>query len=151
MNFTRYAMMNMVKNIFKWVFFCVLYPYMVVSLVYGEGVSVSALLFSYITIMPTLLTVKWMIAVREKSIDLNEYLSKISQDKMSYETYEKTIIGLKVGRKILLVLLALFFIKVLLTVFNISTFISPSLNAFLIALLQLYYIAIVVAHVKYEV
>lgn len=151
MNISKYAMMSMLKSSLKWVFFCVLYPYLVMSYVYGEGVSVSGLLFSYITIVPTLIAIKWMRIAREKSIDLNEFLSVFSKDKLSSENYEKAVIGFKIGRKVLLISLALLFAKVLFTIFNISSFISPSLNGILIALLQLYYIAIVITRIKYEV
>lgn len=151
MNISRYAMIDMAKGLLKWIFFCVLYPYAVLSMVYGEGAGISGLLFSYITIVPTLLFIKWMRVVREKSIDLNEFLSNITSEKLNDDTYEKAIIGLKVARKVLLILLGLFFVKISFAIFNVSSFISPSLNAFIIALLQLYYIAIVMTRIKYEV
>ena len=151
MNISKDAMLDMAKSSFKWVFYCVLYPYLVLSMVYGEGASVSGLLFSYIAIVPTLFVIKAMRVAREKSVDLNELLISYTKDKFEDEVYEKLVLGLKITRKVLLVVAGLLFAKVLFTVFNISSFISPSLNAFLIALLQLYYMAIIITRIKYEV
>lgn len=151
MNISKFAIMSMAKSSLKWIFFCILYPYVVMSMVYGEGVSIAGLLFSYIAIVPTLLAIKSMRVARERSIDLNEFLVNFSKTKFDDEVYERIVIGLKISRKVLLVMLGMLFIKVLFMIFNISSFVSPSLNAFLIVLLQLYYIAIVMARIKYEV
>lgn len=151
MDISKVVLIDRVKTVLKWVFFCVLYPYIVMSVVYGKGVGVTGLLFSYITIVPTLFVIKLMRVAREKSIDLNELIANFTKRRLDDGVYAKVIIALKVTRKIILILLGIFFIKLLFTIFNISSFVSSSLNAYLIALLQLYYMAIVMARIRYEV
>lgn len=147
---SKFTLISTMKSSLKWMFFCLLYPYVVMSTVYGGGASVTALLFSYITIVPTLLLIKLIKVSKEKSLDLNEYFAGLAKNKFTDEEYSKVLIGLKIARKISLVLLGLVGIKLLFTVFNVSSLISPSLNGFLIALLQVYYMVIVIARIKYE-
>lgn len=150
MYISKFTLISTVKSSLKWVFFCMLYPYVVMSIVYGGGASVAGLLFSYITIVPTLLVIKLMKVLREKSLDLNEYFAGFSKNKLEDKEYSNILIGLKVIRRVALVLLGLMCVKVLFVIFNISSVISPSLSGFLIALLQMYYMIIVIARIKYE-
>lgn len=151
MNISKIAIKDKSKVLFKWIFFCVMYPYIVMSTVYGKGVGFTGLLFSYITIAPTLFAIKTMLVAREKSVDFNEIIANFTKKRLDDEIYMKVIVGLKIARKVLLVLLGVFLIKVLFTLFEISSFVSSSLNAYLIVLLQLYYMAIIMTRIKYEV
>lgn len=150
MYISKFTLMSTVKSSLKWVFFCMLYPYVVMSIVYGGGTSVAGLLFSYIAIVPTLLVIKLMKVLREKSLDLNEYFAGFAKNKLEDKEYSNILIGLKVIRRVALVLLGVMGIKALFVIFNISSVISPSLSGFLIALLQMYYMIIVIARIKYE-
>ena len=147
---SKFALISTMKSSLKWIFFCLLYPYVVMSIVYGGGASATALLFSYISIVPTLLLIKLIKVSKEKRLDLNEYFAGLAKSKFTDEEYSKVLIGLKIARKVSLVLLGLVGVKLLFTLFNVSSLISPSLNGFLIALLQAYYIVIVIARIKYE-
>lgn len=147
---SKFVLTSTLKSSLKWIFLFALYPYIVMSVVYGGGASFTGLLFSYITIVPTLFFVKFARVLKEKSLDLNEYIADKMKEKLDDEKYSKTLVGLKITRRIVLFLMALFGLIVLMKIFNISSIISPSLNGFLIALLQLYYIFIVVARIKYE-
>lgn len=151
MDLSRIVFMNSLKSSLKWAFFFVLYPFMVLSITYNMGTGFTALLFSYIAIVPTLLLVKYAKIVRAKSVDLNEVVANFAEKRLAKSSYEKVIIALKVFRKVALVVLSLLAIKLLLAFFGLSTMVMPSLNAYLIVLLQAYYIAIVVSRVKYEI
>ena len=147
---SKFVLTSTLKSSLKWIFLFALYPYIVMSIVYGGGASFTGLLFSYISIVPTLFFVKSARVLKEKSLDLNEYIADKMKEKLDDETYLNVLMGLKVARKVILCLLAFFGLSILMKIFNISGIISPSLNGFLIALLQLYYIFIVVARIKYE-
>ena len=150
MNLSKVILLNNLKSSLKWMFFFVLYPFVVLSTSYNMGVSFAALLFSYISIIPTLLFIKYARVAREKSIDLNELIARKVEKKLDKNVYEKVIVALKVARKIILAALLLLSIKVLISLFGISNIIMPSLSASLIILLQAYYMSIVVFRIKYE-
>ena len=148
--YSRFALVDVVKNYLKLIFFFVLYPYMVMSLVYGGGVSFTGLLFSYITIVPTLLAIKAVRSLKRRSVGLNEYLSDIAKEYFDYSNHAKAVVALKVLRIALLVGISLLFTKWLFAIFSLSTVVSSSLTSFLIALLQIYYMAIIIIRIKYE-
>ena len=148
--YSKFALISSLKNSLSWIFFVVLYPYMVMSLIYSGGDSITGLLFSYITILPTLYAVKIVRKLKAKSVNLNEYITEIIKDRVDYANYSLAVKGLKIFRVVALVAISLFFARLLFDLFSISTIISSSLNSFLIALLQLYYMVIVIIRVKYE-
>lgn len=148
--YSRFALVSTIKNSLKWIFFFVVYPYVVMSTVYDGGASFTGLLFSYVTIAPTLLAIKVVRSLKERSINVNEYLSKIAKEQFDYNNYSRAVVGLKILRIVLLIVLSLLFAKWLLKLFSLSAVISTSLSSFLIALLQIYYMAIIVISIKYE-
>lgn len=148
--YSKFALVSTMSNSLKWIFFFVIYPYIVMSLVYGGGASVTGLLFSYIAIVPTLLAIKVVRSLKKRSIGLNEYLLDIAKEHLDYNNHAKVIMVLKALRIIMLVGISLLFVKWLFALFSLSTIISSSLTSFLIALLQIYYMAIIIIRIKYE-
>ena len=148
--YSRFALISTIKNSLKWIFFFVIYPYIVMSFVYGGGASLTGLLFSYITIVPTLLAIKVVRSLKKRSIGLNEYLSDMAKEQLDYTNHAIAVVVLKVLRIVALVGISLLFTKWLFAIFSLSTVVSSSLTSFLIALLQIYYMAIIIIRIKYE-
>lgn len=148
--YSKFALVSSLKNSLSWIFFVVIYPYIVMSTVYSGGDGITGLLFSYITILPTLYAIKIVRKLKSKSVNANEFITEIIKDRFDYSQYAMAVKGLKVLRIVLLVAISLLFVKILFTLFSLSSIISSSLNSFLIALLQLYYMVIIIIRIKYE-
>jgi hypothetical protein len=150
MRIIKNRMLNKVKTSLSWTFFFAIYPYLVLSLVHSVGTSVTAIIFSYISLIPTMLLFNLMVQAREKSIEVNEFLADKASEICSYNEYDVVVKVLKALRIVILVLMALIGLGLLIKICNMSAIISSSLNSFSILLLQAYYVTILMVKIKYE-